>query len=114
MSNKIPTKILFCTTVVATACTKSNEEIAADTCNLATCGYTDEILETYAEYWATTIEECSTEWIDKLEDLEGGCKGRGREFYICFSNLTCDQFLGDMGQSACAKELEAWTDCESN
>ena len=114
MSTKIPTTMLFCTTVLASACTKSNEKIAEDICNLNLCEATDEELETYADELSTYLEECVTEGVEYINDLEGECGTIARDFYICVSNLNCDQYEEVMvnEEGPCADQAKTFFECD--
>ena len=115
MSNNIPTTLLLCTTVVASACTKSNEKLAEDICNLNLCGASDEDLESYGDELNAYLEECITEGTEYIGELEGECGTITREFYICISNLDCAQFQEVMENETgpCADQATAFFDCDS-
>ncbi len=114
MSNNIPTTLLFCTTVVASACTKSNEKLAEDICNLNFCGASDEQLEAYGEEINTYLEECITEGTEYINELEGECGTTAREFYICISDLSCEQYQEAMENEngPCAEQAAAFYECD--
>lgn len=115
MSNKIPTTMLFCTTVVASACSKSNEKIAEDICNLNQCGMSVDVLESYGDDMATYLEECVTEGVEFIEELgDDDCGRTSRDFYICASNLNCTEyeniFVDENGP--CAELFAGFLECQ--
>ena len=114
MTKRIPTTLLFCTTVAASACTKSNEKIAEDLCNMNLCEATQEELDNYADDISEYLDECISEGVDYLDSLEGDCRSVMREFYICASNLSCEDFQQVMfdEEGPCVEEAKAYADCE--
>ena len=114
MSTKIPTTMLICTTVVASACSKSNEKLAEDICNLNLCNVSDEDLESYGDDMATYLEECVAEGVEFLEEQEGECGTKTRDFYICVSNLSCSEYEDVLvdEEGPCADQVVAFFECQ--
>jgi hypothetical protein len=114
MSQKIPTSLLFCTTVAAAACTKSNEQLAEDICEKMTCLISEEDRESYGDELATYIEECATEGLEYLDAMEGECTSVTRDYYICISNLNCAQYeeVVNGDDHPCQRQEDAFGDCE--
>lgn len=113
MSQKIPTSLLLCTTVVVAACTKSNEQIVEDVCEKATCLIDEEDRESYADEMAIYIEECATSGLEYFDSLEGECASAARDYYICISNLNCAQYeeVVNGDGNSCQKQQDAFADC---
>lgn len=107
--------MLLCTTVVATACSKSNEKIAEEICNLNLCAMSDEDLESYGSDMSTYLEECVTEGVEFLEELgDDECGTVSRDFYICASNLDCSEYKNIYSDEngPCAEQFKVFIECE--